>query len=119
MRLLAALLVLAASLPAAAQEAKHCVTDLRGNQVCGSRADQCILDRYRAAWCAPANGTATKDRYDDVVCGAGACLRDVRGDVVCAAEGGGATVTDVSGRTTCAGGCVPASRDACRRMTPE
>jgi len=78
-----------------------------------------MLDRYRAAWCAPANGTATKDRHDEVVCGAGACLRDVHGEIVCAAESGGATATDVSGTTSCAGGCVPASQAACRLMTPK
>jgi len=117
-RPLAFILALAA-LPAIAQEAKHCVTDLRGNQVCGTRAEQCILDRYGAAWCAPANGTATKYRYDEVVCGAGACLKDVRGDIVCAGEPGGATVTDASGTTSCAGACVPASHLACRRMTPD
>ena len=112
----ALLLLLAAS--AFGQEAKHCVVDLRGNQVCGTRPDQCILDRYRAAWCAPANGTATKDRYDEVVCGVGACLRDPHGEILCAAEAGGATVTDAAGKTTCAGGCRPASASVCRRMTP-
>jgi hypothetical protein len=115
---IALLLFLLGATPAAAQEAKHCVVDLRGNQVCGVRADQCVLDRYRSAWCAPANGMATRDRYDEVVCGAGACLRDVRGDIVCAGEPGGATVTDPAGRISCAGGCVPASRAACRLMTP-
>ena len=111
-------LLLLAAFPALGQEAKHCVTDLRGNQVCGTHAQQCILDRYRAAWCAPASGTAMKDRYDEVVCGVGACLRDIRGDIVCASEPGGATSTDVSGKASCAGGCVPASRQACRQMTP-
>jgi hypothetical protein len=114
---IALLIVLAAS-PVHPQEAKHCVVDLRGNQVCGTHADQCILDRYRAAWCAPANGIAMKDRYDEVVCGIGACLRDARGDITCSAEAGGTTVTDVSGKVSCAGGCVPASRSACRLMTP-
>jgi len=66
------LLFVLSALPAFAQEAKHCIVDLRGNQVCGSRADQCILDRYRSAWCAPAGGIATTDRYGKVVCGAGA-----------------------------------------------
>ena len=107
-----------AALSATAQEARHCVTDLRGNQVCGTRADQCILDRYGAAWCAPANGTATKDRYDEVVCGVGACLKDVHGDIVCTGEPGGATVTDATGNPSCPGGCVPASHLACRKMTP-
>jgi hypothetical protein len=119
MRLPGILLLVLAVLPAVGQEAKHCVTDLRGNQVCGTRADQCILDRYGAAWCAPSNGTAAKDRYDEVVCGVGACMKDVRGDIVCTGEAGGATVTDVTGQTSCAGGCVPASHLACRRMTPD
>jgi hypothetical protein len=117
-RLLLTLLVALAALPSFAQEVKHCIVDLRGNQVCGTHADQCMLDRYRAAWCAPANGTAMKDRYDEVVCGAGACTRDVRGEILCAGEPGGAVSTDVSQKTTCAGGCVPASRTACRQMTP-
>ena len=117
MRLALALLFTLAALPSLAQERKHCVVDLRGNEVCGTHASQCTLDRYRAAWCAPANGTATKDRYDEVVCGAGACRRDINGEIVCASEPGGAVSTDVSGKTTCAGGCVPASRGECRSMT--
>jgi hypothetical protein len=116
---LAALLLVLVALPAAAQDARHCVVDIRGNQVCGIRPDQCVLDRYRAAWCAPANGVAMKDRYDEVVCGAGACFKDVHGEILCAAEAGGALSNDVSGRTSCAGGCVPATRSACRRMTPD
>jgi hypothetical protein len=53
------------------------------------------------------------------VCGVRACLRDARsGDISCASAAGGATITDPSGATTCEGGCVPASRSACRRMTP-
>ena len=118
MRLLLTLLFALAALPALAQQAKHCVVDVRGNEVCGTHADQCTLDRYRAAWCAPANGTATKDRYGEVVCGAGACRRDINGEIVCAGEPGGVVSTDVSGKNTCAGGCVPASRAACRQMTP-
>jgi hypothetical protein len=114
---IAFLLLALGALPAFAQEAKHCVVDIRGNQVCGTHASQCVLDRYRAAWCAPANGTATKDRYDEVVCGAGACVKDLHGEIFCAADAGGATSTDVSGQTVCAGGCIKASRTACRAMT--
>ncbi|MBC7804492.1 MAG: hypothetical protein H7Y16_11500 [Candidatus Parcubacteria bacterium] len=104
--------------PAAAQSGKHCITDVRGNQVCGSRG-QCALDRYNVAWCAPENGSAMKDRYDEVVCGAGVCVRDARsGEISCPAQGGGTTVTDPAGALLCAGGCVPASKSMCRRAAP-
>jgi hypothetical protein len=116
MKAIVALLALLASLPAAAQ-AKHCIVDVRGSEVCGMHANQCMLDRYRAAWCASANGTAMKDRHDEVVCGAGACVRDSRGDIVCAGEPGGVTSLETSGKALCAGGCIPASRSACRAMT--
>ena len=119
MKLPIAVVLLCAALPAFAQQGKHCVVDLRGNQVCGVRANQCILDRYRAAWCAPAEGTATKDRYDEVVCGAGACVKNVYGEIVCAGEPGGAISTEPSGKMSCGGGCVPASRTACQRMTQD
>ena len=122
MRPAAALLAVAiglAPLAAAGQDADRCVVDIRGNQVCGVRAGQCALDRYRNAWCAPDNGSVMRDRYDEVVCGMGACVRDARsGEISCSAAPGGATVTDPSGNATCEGGCVPASRSACRRMTP-
>ena len=114
--------VLAALLPALAMAqtpSSYCITDIRGNQVCSGRAGQCALDRYRVAWCAPENGTAMKDRYDEVVCGAGVCVIDARsGEISCASQAGGATSTDPTGKTLCEGGCVPASKAACRRMTP-
>ena len=118
MRTVLALLALLASLHAGAQATQHCVTDIRGNQACGTRPDQCVLDRYRAAWCAPANGIAMTDRHGEVVCGAGSCVRDPRGEIVCSGEPGGAISIDASGKPACAGGCMTASRSACRRMTP-
>jgi len=117
MRRAIAWLFMLPALAAGAQGSRHCVVDLRGNEVCGTHSNQCILDRYRAAWCAPANGTATKDRYDEVVCGAGACIKDLHGEILCAVEPGGATSTDVSGNPACAGGCVKASHSLCRAMT--
>ncbi len=118
----AALLVFAvpllglAALPAPAQQA--CVTDIRGNQVCGQRAGQCALDRYGAAWCAPENGSAMLDRYGEVACGAGICVKDGRsGEIFCTRQPGAATVTDIGGNLACEGGCVPASRSACRKVT--
>ncbi len=117
-RLIAALAALVAS-QTMAQPAAHCITDIRGNQVCSTRAGQCALDRYRVAWCAPENGTAMKDRYDDVVCGAGVCVTDARsGEIYCASQSGGTTSTDPTGKALCEGGCVPASTSTCRRMTP-
>jgi hypothetical protein len=116
--LIAALAALFASL-AMAQPAAYCITDIRGNQICSTRAGQCMLDRYRAAWCAPENGMAMKDRYDEVVCGAGVCVTDARsGEIFCASQSGGATSTDPAGKILCEGGCVPASKATCRRMTP-
>ncbi len=116
---LAALLLALFPLQSVAQAAPYCITDIRGNQVCSTRAGQCVLDRYRVAWCASENGTAAKDRYDDVVCGAGACVTDARsGEIYCALLSGGTTSTDPAGATLCEGGCVPASKSACRRMTP-
>jgi len=103
---------------AMAQSATHCITDIRGNQICSTRAGQCALDRYRVAWCAPENGTATKDRYDEIVCGAGVCVTDTRsGEIFCASRSGGTTSTDPAGKTLCEGGCAPASKAICRRMT--
>jgi len=105
---------------AMAQRAAHCITDVRGNQICGTRAGQCALDRYRVAWCAPENGSAMKDRYDDVVCGAGVCVTDARsGEIFCASQPGGVTSTDPAGKTLCEGGCAPASNAICRRMTQD
>jgi hypothetical protein len=117
-KLLAMLFLALLSAPLAAQQA-GCVTDIRGNQVCGSKIGQCTLDRYGAAWCAPENGTATADRYGEVVCGAGVCVKDGRsGEIFCASGGTGTITTDVNGTLKCDGGnCVPASKSACRKMT--
>lgn len=112
------LLIALFAAPAAAQQA-GCVTDIRGNQVCGSKIGQCTLDRYGVAWCAPENGTATADRYGEVVCGAGVCVKDGRsGEIFCAAGGTGTITIDVGGNLKCDGGsCVQASKAACRKMT--
>lgn len=105
-----------AALPAESQQA--CVTDIRGSQICGQRAGQCVLDRYRAAWCAPDNGTAMLDRYGEVACGAGVCVKDGRsGEIFCTRQSGAATITDIGGNLSCEGGCVPASKSACRKVT--
>lgn len=85
MKLPIAVVLLCAALPAFAQQGKHCVVDLRGNQVCG----------------------------------AGACVKNVYGETVCAGEPGGAISTEPSGKMSCGGGCVPASRTACQRMTQD
>lgn len=105
-------------LGAIAQNDASCVTDIRGNRVCGSQPRQCILDRYRNAWCAPTGGIATKDRYDEVVCGAGACSTDRNGVIRCAVTPGGSVSTAPSGDVTCDGGCVEADKSACRTGSP-
>jgi hypothetical protein len=119
MRAAVALLVVLLAPSAALAQNPNCVTDIRGNQVCGTRAGQCVLDRYRNAWCAPDGGSAFTDRYGDIVCGAGACVRDGRsGEIFCASRPVGPIATSPAGAATCEGGCVQASASACRRMTP-
>ena len=116
-RVLLGLSLLLAALPAAAQST--CITDIRGNQICGTRAGQCALDRYGAAWCAPDNGTAMADRYGDIVCGAGVCVKDGRsGEIFCGASATGTVTTDAGGNLKCDGAsCAQASKGACRKMT--
>lgn len=113
-----ALVVLQAQ-PAFAQSDDKCVVDIRGNRICGSRAGQCVLDRYRAAWCAPSNGQAMTDINGEVVCGAGACVTDPNGRIQCAAVADGTVSTSPSNQFSCTGGCVVASRSVCRRASPD
>ena len=116
MVLLGASIVAASALAqhAGAQGDSKCVVDIRGNQVCGTRAGECVLDRYRNAQCAQANGSILTDRYGEVVCGAGACTTDINGVIRCAAAAGGSVSTSPSGEISCDGGCVVASSAACR-----
>lgn len=115
-RLAAAALLAACLLPAqaGAQAGANCVTDIRGNQVCGTRPGQCMLDRYRNAKCAQGNGSILADRYGEIVCGAGACVTDINGNIRCAASPGGAVSTGPAGQLNCDGGCVAAAASACR-----
>jgi len=121
-RHLLAIAALAAQLllsPVQAQSDDKCVVDIRGNRICGSRAGQCMLDRYRVAWCAPAAGQAMKDMSGEVVCGAGACVTDLNGKIQCAAARDGTVSTSPSNQISCQGGCVIASQAVCRRASPD
>jgi hypothetical protein len=104
---------------AQAQTDDKCVVDIRGNRICGTRSGQCILDRYRIAWCAPANGRAMTDINGEVVCGAGACVTDPNGRIQCSAAADGIVSTSPSNQISCTGGCVIASKATCRRASPD
>ncbi len=56
--------------------------------------------------CSPPMGTVLRhSQMDMIVCGRGQCAKNVFGQIYCAAEPGGAVVTQSTGQMQCIGGC--------------
>lgn len=56
----------------------------------------------------------------EVMCGKGHCLKDnsKKGVVLCSKQVNGVTTYDDHGGVVCSGGCEPASKVACEKLTP-
>lgn len=100
-------------LAAGAQAA--CITDRAGNPVCPPAGGQCILDRYGEPGCSGPDGSVQIDRAGDVVCGRGACLMDIHGEIMCSTEPRGSVALDRYREAVCTGGCEKASAAYCVR----
>ncbi len=83
----------------------RCVRDEQGNVVCS---------RF-------SGGDAFLDgRTKEIVCGKGHCLMDYykQGSISCARSEDGVAAYDRKGGVVCSGGCEPASKEMCEKLTP-
>ena len=112
-RWLCAVALLAASNAAFAQPA--CTKDRFGNAVCPPPGGQCTTDRYGDPVCSPADGGVAATRTGEIVCGRGACVADIRGEVMCSTVPRGAATLDRYGDAVCSEGCEPGAAALCVR----
>ena len=106
-------ILLAASVPAAAQQGRGCVNDRYGNPQCPPPGGRCLADINGEIRCSPPGGGIQLDRYRMAVCGPGQCMADRNGDIVCSSARRGSAATNINGEVVCTGGCMPASAKAC------
>ena len=92
----------------------ECLSNSRGDQICGAGA--CAIDRKGEVSCAanPAGSVILNDA-GEVVCGLGECLKGPYGGIYCAIEPGGKTSLSARGEIECVGGCEVATNQLCER----
>jgi hypothetical protein len=118
-RALAAALVLAGAVMAPAHsQSRDCVRNTAGETVCPPARTQCMAERDNPnIKCSPPDGGIITDRYGKAVCGVGACMTDVRGDVFCSKVAAGAAGASMYGEPVCTQGCEPAKAALCTTLT--
>ena len=77
--------------------------------------DDCVKDRYGEPFCSQADGSVAADRTGEVVCGRGACVADINGEIHCSTAPRGAATLDRYGRAVCVEGCERGSKSLCVR----
>jgi hypothetical protein len=105
--------LLAASVPAAAQQGRGCVNDRYGNPLCPPPGGRCLADINGEIRCSPPGGGIQLDRYRMPACGPGQCIADRNGDIICSKTERGSAATNIHGDVVCTGGCVAGSAAAC------
>jgi hypothetical protein len=65
-------------------------------------------------FCSPPKGSILEDVHGDTVCGPGPCVPDRYGEIFCARDSQSPAFVDEDGKVQCLGGCVKASKEACR-----
>ena len=96
-----------------------CVTTRTGTTLCSPAETRCIADRYGDWFCSVAGGDALLDRNGAPVCGAGRCVTDIHGEVMCSVEKHGATALDRYNKAVCTSGCAPAKASVCKALKPQ
>lgn len=110
----AALLLLAFPLASRAD----CVTTRTGATLCSPAETRCVADRYGDWFCSGAGGDAVLDRNGGPVCGAGRCVTDINGEVMCSVEKHGSAALDRYNKAVCTSGCAPAKASSCTALKP-
>lgn len=109
---LALLLLVPASVAAA-----DCVTNRYGDTVCPPADSQCTTNRYGDWVCSGPGGGILVNRIGVPVCGAGQCVIDNNGEVMCSTEARGAAGIDRYGKAVCTSGCAAAKEERCTPLT--
>lgn len=113
---LAVALLGASVFPTAARA--DCVTTRTGTTLCSPAETRCIADRYGDWFCSGAGGDALLDRHGAPVCGAGRCVTDILGEVMCSVEKHGSAALDRYNKAVCTAGCEPAKASNCKALKP-
>jgi hypothetical protein len=115
----ACLLIAAVAAPLApagdARAQPACMPDRFGNPACPPAGAQCTADRYGNPVCSPADGGVAATRTGEILCGRGACVADLHGEVRCSTVPRGAATLDRYGKAVCSEGCEPGSPALCVR----
>ena len=114
--LCATLLVMLAG-AAFGQAPAQCVTLRNGDTACPAAESRCVQNRYGDWMCSPSGGDAAININGDAVCGAGACVKDINGVVMCSVYARGAAALDRYSKAACTSGCAPATTQACKLLT--
>ena len=109
-------LLITCGLPLAAQA--DCVTTRSGATVCSPAETRCVADRYGDWFCSAAGGDAVLDRHGAPVCGAGRCVTDINGEVMCSVDKHGSAALDRYNKAVCTSGCAQAKANSCKALTP-
>lgn len=94
----------------------QCTPNIYGDVLCPTADSRCLKDLFGDWWCSTPGGGIELDRTRSPVCGPGACVTDLRGDIKCSSEARGFAGLDRYREAQCTGQCVPASGSACVRL---
>jgi len=107
------LVFLGLALPIAAwAQVNICVHNTSGKVACPPQGGICLVNTSGTIACSPAFGGIVKLGDGQMLCGPGQCTITTSG-AFCSAVVGGSAIRSSSREPVCAGGCVPASAEAC------
>ena len=90
-----------------------CVHNASGKTACPPQGGICLVNTSGAIACSPSFGGIVKTGDGQMLCGPGQCTITIEGEAFCSALVGGSATRNSLGEPVCAGGCVPASAEAC------
>lgn len=104
--------------PAPASAQAECVRLIDGRTACPPADSKCVKDRYGDWYCSGPGGDAALNIHGNPVCGVGACVKDLHGELRCSTQPRGAAAMDITSKAVCTGGCDAASAARCAKLTP-
>lgn len=109
---------LALAAPPAVAQTRDCIRNLAGETLCPPPRTVCMTERDNPSIkCSPPDGGILGDRYGKAACGAGSCVANRYGDVVCSKSPAGAAAIALNGDAVCTGGCEAASAASCTTLS--
>jgi len=108
------LVILGLVLPVAAwPQVNICVHNASGKIACPPQGGICLVNMSGTIACSPSFGGIVKMGDGQMLCGPGQCTITTSGEAFCSALMGGSATRSSFDEPVCAGGCVPASAEAC------